>query len=92
MKKFMGNVWYWKMAVARVFLYMLTVGIADFMTDTETWSQTTWDDTGVFLKVRLFMSNGAAMIIVLVAFLDSSIQMLRGGSGNTDVWTREEVK
>lgn len=72
------------MAVFRVVLYSLAVGVADFLTDTESWSQETWNNTGLFLKVRMFASNGVAMVMVVIAFLDTTMTQLRNGNGSTN--------
>lgn len=91
MKQFFTNMNYWQVAFWRVLLYMTVVGAGDFLTDTETWSQDTWNATGLFLKVRLFLSNWVAMAGVLLAFLDSTMSELRGkkngnGVGHTETF------
>lgn len=79
MKELISKLTYWKMAALRVGLYSLIVGVSDFLTDTETWSQETWDATGLFLKSRMFLGNGVAMATVIVAFLDTTMSALRNG-------------
>lgn len=87
MKQFFANMNYWQVAFYRVLLYALVVGIGDFLTDTETWSQATWNDTGLFLKIRMFLSNGVTMAVVIVAFLDNTMTQLRNGNGKGDTAT-----
>lgn len=84
MKEFFANLNYWKVATTRCLIYMSIAGISDFLTDTETWSEKTWDDTGLFLKTRLFLGVWVTMATILVAFLDSTMAQLRNGkTGDT---------
>lgn len=68
---------YWKLAIFKVCLYSVVVGASDFLTDTETWSQETWNATGWFELCRIWVSNWVAMAGVVLAFLDTSMGQLR---------------
>lgn len=83
MTEFFNKISYWKMAFFRACLYACIVFVIDFLTDTETWSQQTWDDTGPFLIWRLFLGAGVESAMTLVAFLDSTMANLRKGNEPT---------
>lgn len=48
-----------------------------FLTQTETWSQSTWDALGAFLKGRLFLACILAGLNSICAYIDSSYQRAR---------------
>ncbi len=84
---------YWKMAFFKALLYMLVVGATDFLTNTETWSQETWDNTGPFIVIRMFCGVAIAMLTVMIAFLDSTMSNLKNGklsSGDTTTFVRKD--
>jgi hypothetical protein len=87
--KFWKSAMYWRLAIAKCLLYMITVGVTSFLTQTETWSQETWDETKPFLFWRVFLIAGVAMIGVLIAFLDTSIQQIKNGNGKETTETEK---
>lgn len=94
MKQWLSSLNYWKLATIRCLIYMSIAGIADFLTDTETWSQETWNNTGPFLKIRLLLGTWATMATILVAFLDNTMSRLKNGksSGDTTLIRKEDIK
>jgi hypothetical protein len=64
----------WKLAWFRCLLYAFAGMWSEFEHLTETWSQTTWHDTGTFELVRLFghcLFTGG--IVTILAFLDQTL-------------------
>lgn len=61
----------------RVAFYFLTPAATLFLTQTETWSQGTWDALGAFLKGRLFLACFIAGGTGFCAYIDSSLQSAR---------------
>lgn len=79
MTEFFRKINYWKMAWLRVILFATASGFHYFLSHTETWSDTTWNDTGPFLLTRLAMGTAGEMILVVIAFLDQSIARIKNG-------------
>lgn len=71
------EVWYWRLAVLRVFTYMTITAVATFLTQTESYGTNQWNDLGDFVKFRILISCLAAAGTVFVAFMDSTMGELR---------------
>lgn len=71
------TVWYWRLAVLRVFFYMGITAGATFLTLTESYSTSQWHELGDFLKLRVYISCLGAAGTVFVAFMDSTMGELR---------------
>lgn len=63
-----------KLVWVRVMLYVLVPSVTAFLTQTETWSGETWDNTHWFLKARLVVSCSIPGCLALAAFIDQSLQ------------------
>lgn len=63
----------YKLVWVRVAFYFLTPAIALFLTQTETYSQDTWDNLGGFLRWRLALACFIAGGTALCAYIDSSL-------------------
>lgn len=63
-----------KLVWLRVACYFIIPFVTTFLGLTETWSGQNWDDSGAFLKARLFLSCFISGITSFVAYIDSSFQ------------------
>ena len=77
-----------KLVWVRVLLYVLIPSVTTFLSQTETWSGQTWNDTAVFLKARVFLYSALSGCMALAAFIDSSMQRakdeLKSKRGDTE--------
>ena len=67
----------YKLVWVRVILYMLIPSVTTFLSQTETWSGETWNNTSTFLKCRVFAYSGMAGLMALAAFIDQSLARAR---------------
>lgn len=66
-----------KLVWFRVSCYFFVPAVTLFLTQTETWSDKTWEETGAFLKVRLYAACLIAGLSAICAYIDSSFQRAR---------------
>lgn len=69
-----------KLVWLRVFCYFFIPAVTLFLTQTETWSEKTWAETGTFLRGRLYAACLVAGLTAICAYLDSSLQRARDRS------------
>jgi hypothetical protein len=62
-----------KLVWIRVSCYFIIPFVIMFLSQTETWSGETWDNTHPFLKWRLFVTCCIAGLNALIAFIDQSM-------------------
>lgn len=67
----------YRLAWVRVSLYFLIPAATAWLAQTETWSQATWDETGIFIKVRVMIISCVAGSGGIAAFLDQSLKGAR---------------
>ena len=77
MKQAWETVVAFKLVWIRVALYAAIPSVTTFLSQTETWSGQTWNDTATFLKVRVLLYSSLAGCMALAAFIDSSMQRAR---------------
>lgn len=77
MKAITDTIVAYKLVWVRVTFYFIFPAFTLFLTQTETWSQATWDELGVFLKSRLFIACFLSGFSGLCAYIDSSMQRAR---------------
>lgn len=73
MKQAWETVVAFKLVWVRVLLYVMIPSVTTFLSQTETWSGTTWDETATFLKVRVLFYSALAGAMALAAFIDQSM-------------------
>ena len=86
----MDTVVAFKLVWFRVACYFFIPAGMLFLTQTETYSQDTWDAMGSFLRNRLYLACIIAGSSSLVAYLDSSLQRAKERSTGMKV-EREET-
>lgn len=74
---FVEQAWYWRLAVLRVLVYMLSTFIASFLILTEDYGSSQWSELGEFLKRRIYLASLAPALIAFVAFMDQTMGTLR---------------
>lgn len=73
-------------------MFVATVG-QTFMAMTETWSDTTWNEMGWFLKSRLIVQCLLAGVPVIIAFLNKTVSRLEAGKeSDTQRWERKQIE
>lgn len=93
MKAFLHSVNYWKLAWFLCFVMAVGSMINTFLAMTETWSDKTWDEMGVFTRFRLAMQCSAAGLFVVIAFLNKTVARLEEGKeGDTQRWKKEQLE
>lgn len=80
MKAFTDTIIAYKLAWIRVAFYFLIPAGTLFLTQTETFSDQTWNGMGGFLKSRLVLQCCIAGASALAAYLDSSFQRAQDSS------------
>ena len=80
-----------KLVWLRVFCYFLIPAATLFLTQTETWSEKTWAETGPFLRGRLYTACLIAGLSAICAYIDSSFARARERSA-TMKEERDDIK
>ncbi len=62
-----------KLIYFRIAIYFLVPSATVFLSQTETWSQQEWNDTGSFLKGRLLIACMVAGFTAVAGYIDSSL-------------------
>lgn len=92
---FVQQAWYWRLAVLRVVVYMAIIASGTFLTATEDFSSSQWDETGQFLKLRIYLSCAGAAGMVFISFMDNTMGELRkahADAGKTITTLTSETK
>lgn len=76
----------YKLVWVRLVILTIIPGAALFLSQTETWSGSTWDDKSGFEKWRLLMQCAIASAGALAAFIDQSL-----GRAGVEMDRRTEV-
>lgn len=66
-----------KLVWLRVACYFFIPAATLFLTQTETWSEKTWAETGAFLKGRLYTACLISGLSAMCAYIDSSFARAR---------------
>lgn len=85
MKRGLSTLWYWRVAICRALIYCALTAGGTFLGLTEVFSDKTWAEMGWFTRIRIFLACAISGGTTLIAFLDSTMQALRGqrGTGHT---------
>lgn len=70
----------YKLVWFRAFCYFFIPAATLFLTQTETYSEETWNAMGAFLKSRLILSCVVCGAMSICAYIDSSLQKARNES------------
>lgn len=96
MKALFQRLDYWKLAFLLCGILSVASVLTTFLAVTETWSDDTWQNLGLFLRIRLIITCLLAGIPTVVAFLNKTVARLEEGKplinpGDTRFIKREEV-
>lgn len=93
MKALLHSMNYWKLAFGLCAIMYFSTCISTFMAVSETWSDTTWREMGIFLKVRFLVVCAASGIPVIIAFLNKTISRLEEGEeDDTRQWKLAQIE
>src|SRR5437867_3995759 len=88
----------YKLVFLRALIYTLIPAATLFLSQTETWSEASWNETGWFLRSRLLVSCVVAGITALASFIDQTVHRARteletkrkNGNGDTELFSKKK--